>query len=392
MPPRTSARLPGLDTLRALAILLVLVYHLAYALPPSLYAVGQFGWMGVDLFFVLSGYLIGSQMLRERLRTGSIPIVSFYRRRAFRILPAYLVVLALYLFVPQWREQPGLAPWWKFVTFTENLLFHPEQRAFSHVWSLCVEEHFYLVLPLLVAALMRRPPSRFQAHRTATLIAIIVLGGIGLRAYALFSGAEFMARIYYPTYMRLDGLVAGVSLAIIRTFRPTWWNWLAARGHATMLSGLCLIAPVLWMFHGDTMGDTADRGAWGMIVGLPMLALGIGLLVASSVSRNGLLSRRRIPGAQPLALLAFSLYLTHKAAAHVLGLVLPTLTHDRDTKAIALYAAACLIAAVILYLWVERPFLTLRDRLDHRILRQTAPEKDKMPTGGSTTLAEGEPG
>ncbi len=374
MPPQSTTRLPGLDTLRALAILLVLVYHLAYALPPSFYAVGQFGWMGVDLFFVLSGFLIGSQMLRERVRTGLIHIGSFYRRRAFRILPAYLVVLALYLFVPQWREQPGLAPWWKFVTFTENLLFHPQQRAFSHVWSLCVEEHFYLVLPWLVAALMRRPSTR----RTATFITLIVLGGIALRAWALFSGVAFMARVYYPTYMRLDGLIIGVTLAVIRTFRPRWWSRLSERGHATTLTGLAFIAPVVWMFHGDTMGDTTGPGAWGMILGLPILALGLGLLVASSVSRNGILSRWRIPGAQPVALLAFDLYLTHKAAAHVLGLLLPTLARARDAQAVALHTAACLTAATILYFCIERPFLTLRDRMDQREYRQTTLDEDKI--------------
>jgi len=149
MTRSNSGRLPGLDTLRAVAIVAVMLYHLKPFLPESMTAVAQFCWMGVDLFFVLSGYLIGMQLLRP-YASGERPSVrEFYRRRAYRILPAYLVVLWLYLVFPAWRESPVLPSLWQFLTFTVNLFFVDfSHHAFSHVWSLCVEEHFYLVLPL----------------------------------------------------------------------------------------------------------------------------------------------------------------------------------------------------------------------------------------------------
>src|SRR5205814_9845152 len=107
-------RQPGLDLLRALAIIVVVIYHagiMGFPLPGQAH---RFGWIGVDLFFVLSGYLIGGQLLAPLVGDGTpscrgprrIALGRFFGRRALRILPAYLVVLAIYLFLPSWREYP----------------------------------------------------------------------------------------------------------------------------------------------------------------------------------------------------------------------------------------------------------------------------------------------
>jgi peptidoglycan/LPS O-acetylase OafA/YrhL len=96
----------------------VIIFHLQNSLPNALQVIGNIGWMGVDLFFVLSGFLIGSQLLRPFAAGRQLDVTGFYLRRAYRILPAYLAVLLLYFAVPEWRERPGLAAPWKFVTFT----------------------------------------------------------------------------------------------------------------------------------------------------------------------------------------------------------------------------------------------------------------------------------
>jgi len=156
-------RTPGLDTLRAIAIVWVMLFHSVYVggLGAGFGWLERSGWMGVDLFFVLSGYLIGSQVLKSLKVTGGIDFADFYRRRGVRILPAFLVVFAIYALLPGWRETPGMQPLWQFPSFTFNLLFDASDNyAFSHVWSLCVEEHFYLVFPFLAFALTRRPASR----------------------------------------------------------------------------------------------------------------------------------------------------------------------------------------------------------------------------------------
>ena len=154
-----ARRSHGLDTLRALAILSVMLFHVndfhgEGSLPAFLVPVARLGWMGVDLFFVLSGYLIAAQFLRSYRAAVRPRLWPFYRNRIFRVLPAYLAVLALYLGIPVWREDARLPPLWQMLTFTQNLFVdYGADRAYSHVWSLCVEEHFYLLFPLLVYAL-----------------------------------------------------------------------------------------------------------------------------------------------------------------------------------------------------------------------------------------------
>lgn len=357
MPPHSH----GLDTLRAFAVLAVMLYHLTIfgELPTRLLPVARFGWMGVDLFFVLSGFLIGQQVCKPYLCGQRPAIGGFYSRRAYRILPAYLAVLALYLFVPWWREAPRLAPLWKFLTFTMNLGFDFDRRAFSHAWSLCVEEHFYLLLPLVAALLARRPSARKIG---ATLI-FLVLFGIALRALLLARYPdEVYTRIYYPSYTRLDGLLAGVALALARLLRPAWWARLMRHGHLLSLSGAACVAAVMLLFWQNELGSSDGLARWGTIFGFPLLALGLALVTASSVSLHGLLARVRVPFARTLAALAFALYLTHKPVAHAVMLACPRITAPKGPASWLLYGFACLAAAGLLHLTVELPFLRLRDR------------------------------
>jgi peptidoglycan/LPS O-acetylase OafA/YrhL len=295
-------------------------------------------------------------------------ISLFYQRRLFRIVPAYVTVLLLYLFVPGWREAPRLAPAWKFLTFTENVLFQPQYRAFSHAWSLCVEEHFYLVLPLLVLLLMR-----WRSFRsTICVIAFVGVFGLVARAIAITHITDqYFVHIYYQTYMRLDGLTVGVSLALVKAFRLQRWSALSRHGHATFLSGVALVLPVMWMFRDNGLGKLTGSPAWGTVFGYPLLACGLGLIVASSLSEDGVLSRYRVPGASVLAALAFSLYLTHKAVVHMDQTYFPSLTAERGLKAITVYLATCLAAAGLLHLVIERPFMQLRDLIEARSNRST---------------------
>jgi peptidoglycan/LPS O-acetylase OafA/YrhL len=356
------ARYIGLDTLRALAIAVVMLYHLTIfgELPSRIFPIAYYGWMGVDLFFVLSGFLIGQQALKPYLMGQHLSIAGFYKRRAFRILPAYLVVLSLYFLVPGWRESPYLAPLWKFMTFTMNFGFSYDRRAFSHAWSLCVEEHFYLVLPLLVTLLVRRP----SARKTVASLAFVVLCGIALRTYLITHYPDDVwTLIYLPSVTRLDGLLAGVGLAIIRTFRPSWWNSLLHRGHTLLIAGTVCVGCFVWMFRGHDLGNSAGSAKWGVILGFPLLSLGLGLITASSVSKNGLLARVKVPGAEFLATLAFSLYLTHKAVAHLIEIHFPKIASAQGPESWLLYAIGCLSTAWLLHAAIERPFLRLRDRV-----------------------------
>ena len=381
--------MPGLDTLRSLAILLVIVFHIgAYGhggkLADWLVPIARQGWIGVDLFFVLSGYLIGSQLLRPYLRGERPSIWGFYRNRFYRVLPAYLVVLAMYFTIPAWAEAPLSAPW-QYLTFTFNLFVdYANHGGFSHVWSLCVEEHFYLLLPLIVIAAMRHP----SARRTIAIILGLLLFGIFVRAYQLIHVLQpaaaqsgdfpylYIERIYYPTYSRLDGLIAGVTLALVRTFRPAWWQMLARRGHTLLIAGLALAALAVWLFL-DRFESVTGVAAAGTIIGFPLLALGIALIVASAISDNGLLSRVKVPGATLIATLAYSLYLTQKEMIHLVSAWFPWAEQRGGWQWCAIYAVCALGAAGILYLCVERPFLKLRAKA-RRVPARLVPETQEQ--------------
>jgi len=357
-------RLPGLDTLRAVAIAVVMVFHLQGLLPDLFDPIGRFGWMGVDLFFVLSGYLIGCQLLKPVRDGRGVFLLEFYRNRAYRILPVYLVVLALYVFWPLWREAPGMSPLWQFLTFTENFFIdYSVNHAFSHAWSLCAEEHFYLLLPVIVLGMSRRA----KAWKTIALLAFLVALGIAIRSYVYFHvllplgpdrdafSPRYIERIYYPTYTRLDGLLAGVALALMRIFRPGRWSAILRRSNGLLAGGVALMALTLWLF--------ADRvSTLGNIVGYPVMAVALGLLVMAAADRECWFGRLRVPGAKQVATLAFSLYLTHKEVAHLDERWLPKIMDARDWKTVLVLIVTCLAVAALFYFAIERPFLALRDR------------------------------
>lgn len=382
--------MPGLDLMRGIAILWVMLFHfrLTSGLPHILYWPSRYGWMGVDLFFVLSGYLIGSQLMRPYIKGSSPSISGFYFRRAFRILPAYLTVLAFYFTIPGFREAPSISPAWQFLTFTENFrINYAVDQAFSHVWSLCVEEHFYLVLPLLVLVLMRKP--RFS--KALSLILAILAFGIFIRGYIylhqlkplLLAGdndfyLRYIERIYYPSYTRLDGLLVGVVLACIKTFRPLWWERMMRRGYLLLISGVAFCACAMWLFRNRF-------GLPATLVGFPLMSLGLGLLVASSISPQILMAlRRALPGwwgekirvssahlFSAIATLAYSVYLTHKEIGH-LGAHLGRYMQSGGWPSLIILFSTSILAAALLYLAVERPFLRLRERLSARQPRPAA--------------------
>ncbi|QNK03659.1 acyltransferase family protein [Dyella telluris] len=364
-------RAPGLDLLRTLAIVWVMLFHsyLVGGLGDHLWGAERYGWMGVDLFFVLSGYLIGTQVLRPLAAGGALDLFAFYRRRAFRILPAFFVVLALYALWPAWRETPGMQPLWQFPTFTFNLLYdQPQNYAFSHVWSLCVEEHFYLLFPFAALWMLRKP----SAFRFAVMCAVIVLGGMALRAWLWLhyyqpatlqedgpTGLMFLRYIYYPTWSRLDGLLAGVALAVCAVFRPAWMARLQRRGNAVLLLGLALLAASIVVFQ-QRVGFAAT------VVGYPLLSLALLAIVAAASGGKAWLARVRVPGAAWLAGISYSMYLSHKGVFHLVNEAWGAQLEQHGLLLFAIYAVATLAGGALLHGAIERPFLRLRDRRRQR--------------------------
>src|SRR6058998_1109699 len=357
-------RQPGLDLLRALAIIVVVIYHAAlfgFKLPSR---VDRFGWIGVDLFFVLSGYLIGGQLLALLARDQRIKLGRFFTRRALRIMPAYFVVLAIYFLLPSWREYSEMAqPLWKFLLSVQNIGLHGG-TAFSHAWSLAVEDQFYLALPFLLLFLYHRP-------RTAIIVpCLLVVGGIALRTFLAAQNPSvdggvsfrgFQAWIYYPTWTRLDPLVLGVALAAIEKFRPSWWQGLTNLAPWIWLPTLGLISYALWLGEGEHL--TIAACVWQF----PLVAVGMAALLICAVSPRLPLRRVAIPGAAFLASIAYSAYLIQKFVIHAAGEFCATHNINPVSAPALIGVELCVYAAAtILFFAVERPFLQLRRRLAPR--------------------------
>lgn len=354
-------RLPGLDSLRAIAVVWTMLFHafLVGGLGEDWAWLQRYGWMGVDLFFVLSGFLIGTQVLAPLARGERFSFGDFWLRRAFRILPAFWAVLAIYLLWPEFREARGMEPWWAFAGFFVNLTIdYGRNAAFSHAWSLCVEEHFYLLFPLFAVGFARLRSGRALA---AFCIAL-VLGGIALRSViwlhydALAPDYNwFVQEIYYPTWNRMDGLLAGVLLAVWKTHRPSSWERIAAHANPVFVAGLATMALSFWLFR-------ERAGLLGNSIGWPVLSLGLAMLVFAGAQAGSWIGRRAFPGAAWLAAVSYSLYLVHKP---VYGLVEEHLAGVLDRigngyAVFAIYGAASLLAAALLHYAVERPGLRLR--------------------------------
>ena len=353
--------------------MLLFHYQVYYGIPDDLGrfglgALSDFGWSGVDLFFVLSGYLIGDKLLGERDRSGRVRVGAFYVNRALRILPAYLAAVAIYFSIDAVQEGRGLQPLWRFLTFTQNLLIDLNANTFSHAWSLCVEEHFYLMLPLVLVGLSA---CGLWRHGWMLLVGLVVFGLVARYvSWTSFVELEFgRARVgaafrylYYPTYTRLDGLVVGLAVAGLMRYRPALRAWLTARPTLLAALGLGFLACAYVMFEGTVLSGSLMRLEVALL-GFPIVSTGYGLLLIAALSPGCRILRRRFPPAAWIAALAYPLYLVHKMTNHVINTNFRGSGTAAEVEIFAMSLLAAFGAALVLHLCVEKPFLHLRDRL-----------------------------
>jgi peptidoglycan/LPS O-acetylase OafA/YrhL len=358
-------KIPALDHLRALAITLVFFFHYRlFAHPGWVDAWMSFGWVGVDLFFVLSGYLIANQIFAG-IKMGQFSLGTFFLKRFFRILPAYWTVLALYFLLPGFGESERLAPLWKYLTFTQNFgLDLRHHRAFSHAWSLCIEEQFYLLLPFTVLFLQYIKVGRGIAWLVA---ALFVLGFISrvlswnslLRYWAETDvfGLYWYKYIYYPTYNRLDGLLAGITIAGIFQFFPNIAAFIRKQANKFLILGVLLITCAYFFCENmQTIHAT--------VLGYPLVAIAFGCMVVSGVCPESALNKYSFNLTSRLATLSYAIYLVHKGTNHIVQVQFIKLGVKGDSSLMLLLCVAgSVIGALVLHYVVERPFLTLKERI-----------------------------
>ncbi len=374
---RSESRVAALDGLRGLSALLILQLHYLPTLEPRwlpapLADLARTSFIGVDLFFALSGYLIGTIVFQR----GDAPnfLRVFYARRALRILPLFGLMLVLALLgdrltqdlLPRFRPlfQPDL-PWWCYASFSQNLapivLAGVQVPApwFSTAWSLAVEEHFYLAAPLLA----RLGSRRLLVHGALALLLLSPL----LRLGGDLAGAGAM-HLYTATPFRLDGLAAGVLVAANQA------GFLGAprRSPSPALALVLFGAAILWFTLDNPM--RADSLPLTRYLGYSLIAIAAALLVRSLAQTGTRLGA--LLSCRPLRLAgtwAYGLYLLHVPVLWLTHLVLrgalPSLETPAAIATTGLAALLAVAAAAASWYGLERHCLALahRFRYEHPV-------------------------
>jgi peptidoglycan/LPS O-acetylase OafA/YrhL len=375
------ATMPALDGIRAVAIAAVVLYHGDIIWTPG-------GLLGVEVFFVLSGYLITSLLVSELQAGGAIAIGRFLKRRARRLLPALFVMLALVsaAFVLWWpgevaRTRGDVAAaatytsnWYLIGTHHSYFSAFARPSPFGHLWSLAIEEQFYLLWPPILFLLWKllRDPRRVAG-------AVLGLAGVSVGALSLIYSGGDPSRVYYGTDTRASALLIGAALALL--WRPSDETrplprlnpWLLDA--ATLLSGAILV----WAFMRFD-----DQSPFTYRPGLLMVSLATASLIAACVHPDARVGR--LLGLSPLRWLGKRSYSIYIWYFPVFAVTRPGVDLNVTVgTAFALRAAITLTFAELSYRFVEEP---IRHGAMKRWFRYLA-EREGSPSPDRRSMALG---
>jgi len=360
---------PELDTLRFFAFLGVFVFHVIphdaasylthHVLPasvvPFICAVSASGAFGVDLFFALSAYLITTLLIREEKDRGTIDVRAFYVRRILRIWPLYFFFIAVAALVPYWDKTQHLS--WHYIAgyllLAGNWVY--VWRGLPHsianpLWSVSIEEQFYLLWPVALRRLSRRQ---------VVFAAVCLLALANLARIWVVSRHGLGASIEYNTFARIDAIALGILAAYVLGDDAPALRLIARIGLATG----SLLAWLLVAAFVDLNAQTEVAPMMGTLIGRPVVALGAaGLLLATMGAPAAGAQFLKNPVLTYLGRISYGLYVYHGA-----GLLLAThLVRINTVKGYAFFALAgfafTVLFSAISYRWLEKPFLRMKER------------------------------
>ncbi len=364
MPKHKSSRLIGLDVMRALAILLVLFRH-APILPNGtnpilkiiLDTLHRGGWVGVDLFFVLSGFLISGLIFREIHRYKTFSIKNFLIRRALRIYPPFYLLI---IFTPFLLPLKGLPASTIRLGYLCELLYLQSYCGsfWGHTWSLSIEEHFYLFLPWLLFTILLIRPNHKNPFKSLPYI-FIFLAIVCLSGRLLIS--QKMPLCWFctlnPTHLRIDSLMAGVVISYFYHIDPEHFlNMIRPYHFWLCFFGILLLFPA-FIFPLETTWFIQTIGLTIFYLGSSCLLIG----VLDWKSSKSIITK----GMVFIGIYSYSIYLWHRAIELWL---LPRIENDFIMRLTAynpfvIYFMGAIILGSVMGFLVEVPILKVRDKL-----------------------------
>lgn len=372
-------RYPSLHGLRVIGIVSVVQWHVTWILSAEqeiplnrrFADLSTSVFFGMDLFFILSGFLIGSILLRSLERTGSQDLRRFYLRRVLRTFPPYyvvLTVLALALPLTQMQRRHLI---FEYTYLTNFVSLHRPDIIMFWGWSLALEEQFYLAVPLLFVVLHRLRSDRSRIALLAALCIVpLVVRLVIYYRWRPWNDFVLYGAVYFRTYTRFDTLVAGILLALVhRSYRDVVGKWLEHPRHRAMLALPALTC--LWLLlqpsmFGKTHTQLVRLFAWGTLTSV-MYLLALPLLLHS----DGFVSRAlSAPVFRKVATLGYGIYLVHIPIIDHLVVPCAKALHARGTSLAFVWIGSLVgtlfiswIIAYAMHLFIEKPSLWLRNKI-----------------------------
>ena len=337
-------RKKGLDILRTIAVILVLFRHSELGPHP----LKVFGWLGVELFFVLSGFLISGLLFTEYKKTGTVRIKRFLIRRGFKIFPPFYFFLAVTLGIGYAYGVP-----WEWSKIASECVYLQSYAVgmWEHTWTLAVEEHFYLVFALAMFLLVKRKTLDDKPWMIGGLLSLLLLSFL-MRLYVSYPNRAAVSFAFFKTHLRADGIMMGVLLSYLYHFTASTSVLLKHRWLTFVLS-CCLVIPGFYYEAGSFFMNT---------IGINIVNLGFVLWVLLSLEMEPYLTKW---GVRHLAAVlcfiginSYSVYLWHLNAKvlvmHFLDLEVMTMT--------LIYIVASIVLGIAMSYLIEKTSLKLRDK------------------------------